>query len=340
MTVAGNKRITIKDVAAKVGVSSQTVSRVLNQRPDVASTTREKVLQAMTDLNYRPSGIARSLRLKSTGTLGLIVPDSSNPFFAELGRAIESAAFENGYSLMLCNSDGKLEREALYLDVLIQKQVDGLIFVAANRSSRLHLAIHSGLPMVLVDRDIDGGAFDTVLTDNVEGGRIATSYLISLGHERIGCISGPSGLPTSKARLQGYRRALEEHKIPFAKELVVPGDFRYQGSYRIMRRLLSLPTPPTAVFATNDLMAVGSIACALSSGLRVPEDISVIGFDDIPLASFLNPRLTTVSQPRSEMGKLAVTMLLERLENPNLPPRRYVLPVNLVERESCARRER
>jgi LacI family transcriptional regulator len=335
---AGSKRITIRDVAKKAGVSSQTVSRVLNQRPDVAAQTREKVLQAIADLNYRPSGIARSLRLKSTGTIGLIVPDSSNPFFAELGRAIEKTAFENGCSVILCNSDGDLERESFYIEALVSKQVDGLIIVGANRASRKNPILDGSLPVVVVDRDLNGERFDTVLADNLEGGKKGASYLITLGHERIAFIAGPSGLPTSAARLRGYRRALEEHGIAFQKELVVSGDFRYQGSYRAMEKLLKLTPPPTAVFAANDMMAVGAIACIRDHHLRVPEDISVIGFDDIPLASFLNPKLTTIAQPRGEMGRMAVTMLMERLQDRNLPARRYVLPVTLVERESCSRR--
>ncbi|MCR4433609.1 MAG: LacI family transcriptional regulator [Caldiserica bacterium] len=338
MLNAGSKRITIRDVAKKAGVSAQTVSRVLNQRPDVAPQTREKVLQAIADLNYRPSGIARSLRLKSTGTIGLIVPDSSNPFFAELGRAIEKTAFENGCSVILCNSDGDLERESFYIEALVSKQVDGLIIVGANRASRKNPILDGSLPVVVVDRDLNGERFDTVLADNLEGGKKGTSYLIALGHERIAFIAGPSGLPTSAARLRGYRRALEEHGIAFQKELVVSGDFRYQGSYRAMEKLLKLTPPPTAVFAANDMMAVGAIACIRDHYLRVPEDISVIGFDDIPLASFLNPKLTTIAQPRGEMGRMAVTMLMERLQDRNLPARRYVLPVTLVERESCSRR--
>jgi LacI family transcriptional regulator len=335
---AGSKKTTIRDVAKKAGVSSQTVSRVLNQRPDVAPQTREKVLQAIADLNYRPSGIARSLRLKSTGMIGLIVPDSSNPFFAELGRAIEKTAFENGCSVILCNSDGDLERESFYIEALVSKQVDGLIIVGANRASRKNPILDGSLPVVVVDRDLNGERFDTVLADNLEGGEKGTSYLISLGHERIAFIAGPSGLPTSAARLRGYRRTLEKHRIPLEKELVILGDFRYQGGYRAMEKLLKLTPPPTAVFAANDMMAVGAIACIRDHYLRVPEDISVLGFDDIPLASFLNPKLTTISQPRGEMGRMAVTMLMERLQDRNLPARRYVLPVTLVERESCSRR--
>lgn len=338
MLNTGSKRITIRDVAEKAGVSAQTVSRVLNQRPDVAPQTREKVVQAIADLNYRPSGIARSLRLKSTGTIGLIVPDSSNPFFAELGRAIEKTAFENGCSVILCNSDGDLERESFYIEALVSKQVDGLIIVGANRASRKNPILDGSLPVVVVDRDLNGERFDTVLADNLEGGEKGTSYLIALGHERIAFITGPSGLPTSTARLRGYRRALEKHHIPLERELVIPGDFRYQGGYRAMEKLLKLAPPPTAVFAANDMMAVGAIACIRDHHLRVPEDISVIGFDDIPLASFLNPKLTTIAQPRGEMGRMAVTMLMERLQDRNLPARRYVLPVILVERESCFRR--
>jgi len=338
MTAVENKRMTIKDVAARAGVSTQTVSRVLNQRPDVASQTREKVLQAIADLNYRPSEIARSLRLKSTGTIGLIVPDSSNPFFAELGRAIEKTAFENSYSVILCNSDGDLERESFYIEVLVSKQVDGLILVGTNRSSRKNPALDGSIPVAVVDRDLNGERYDTVLSNSLEGGEKATSYLIALGHERIALIAGPSGLPTSVARLRGYRRALEKHRIHLEKELVVSGDFRYQGGYRAMEKLLKLIPPPTAVFAANDMMAVGAIACIRDYHLRVPEDISVIGFDDIPLASFLNPKLTTIAQPRAEMGRMAVTMLMERLQDRNLPARRYVLPVTLIERESCSRR--
>jgi LacI family transcriptional regulator len=329
---------TIHDVARAAGVSAQTVSRVVNQRPDVAGNTRARVAQTIKDLGYQPSGIARSLRLKFTGSFGLILPDSANPFFAELGRAVEEASYQRGFRLFLCNTDGKPEREALYLESLARQQVEGVILIAAEHGSNLDWIRDAPFPLVIVDRELEIDDLDCVLVDNVEGARIATSYLLSLGHRRVACITSLPGLRLSTERKAGYALAMAQGNIEVDEDLIVPGNFQFSGGYRAMKRLLDLPCPPTAVFACNDLLAVGAIAACFDSGRKVPDDISVIGFDDIPLASFLQPRLTTMAQPCCRMGYQAVDFLIQRLLEPDSPRRCAILSTTLIKRDSCAQR--
>jgi len=334
---------TIKDVARLAGVSTTTVSHVINKTRYVSEELRARVLAAMEELNYRPNVLARGLRRGETKTIGLIVPDNSNPFFAEVARFVEDIGFENGYSVILCNSDGNLEKEAAYIDVLIAKQVDGVIFIAAgSKQEYLHELTEMGIPVVVADRDIPHTLADVVLVNNEQGGYDATRYLISLGHRRIGCITGPSDVTPSADRVQGYKRALKESGIPIQEELIVPGDFRYQSGEQAMVQLLSLPEPPSAVFACNDVMAIGALRAIRNAGLHVPSDISIVGFDDIPLASAVSPALTTVAQPIVELATLAAKLLISRIQN-NQEDRvgqRIVLDTKLVLRDSCAPRQR
>ncbi len=293
---------------------------------------------AMEELGYQPNAVARSLRRKKTHTIGMIVPDSTNPFFAEVARGIEDTSFEHGYSVILCNSDGDLSKELLYTNVLVERQADGILFLAAGDASIEHvLGLQARrIPLVVMDRDISGAAVDTVLTDNAQGGWQATHHLVYLGHQRIGCITGPSNLTPSADRFAGYQGALRESNIALDETLVIQGDFQYEGGYQAAQKLLALTNPPTAIFACNDLMAIGAISAAIELGLQVPRDLSVIGFDDIRLASFTNPPLTTVVQPKYEMGVLATRLLFERMDKRDLPPRRQLLETALVIRRSTA----
>ena len=331
---------TIRDVAKLAGVSPTTVSHVINGTRFVREETRARVLEAMRRLNYQPNRLARSLRQKRTHTLGLLIPNSANPFFAEVLRGIEDACFEMGYSVILCNADDDPEKELEYLSVLVEKQVDGIVLVSAGAADEsLRLLTASRVPAVVVDREFASQGFDTVVTDNQGGGYAATRHLLSLGHRRIGCITGPSLLTPSAARVTGYRQALEEAGVPFDEELVVPGDFRSESGYEMTRKLLGLPEPPTAIFACNDMMALGAICAVHEAGLRVPDDVSVVGFDDITLASYSVPRLTTIAQPRHKMGFMAARMLIERISNRDAPIKRELLPTTLIVRDSCARLE-
>jgi LacI family transcriptional regulator len=327
----------MRDVAERAGVSVTTVSHVINETRPVSDGLRERVLAAIHELGYQPNVLARSLRQGKTHTIGMIAPDSTNPFFAEVARGVEDASFEQGYSVILCNSDGDLDKELLYTSVLAEKRVDGIIFVAAGVSTgHIRDLQAQRMPLVVVDRDIPDVAVDSVLTDNARGGELATRHLLALGHRRIGCIAGPSDVTPSAERIIGYRQALREAGVPVDERLIVKGDFQYESGYRATHQLLTMDDPPTAIFACNDLMAVGAISEALELGLQVPATMSVIGFDDVRLASFTNPPLTTIVQPKYEIGVVAATMLLERMRDLDMPPRRRVLDTSLLIRQSTA----
>ncbi len=327
---------TLKDVAERAGVSTATVSHVINETRFVSDELKARVHQAMEELNYHPNAIARSLRRRSTHNIGMIVPDISYPFLAEVARGVENAGFELGYNVILCDSNGDLEREADYIQLLQEKKADGIVFVAAGESSsHVQALIEQGMPVVVCDRELAGVEVDTVIADNVGSGYQATEHLIELGHRRIGCIAGPPMLEISSKRVAGYRRALEQHGLPRREELMAQGDFRSRGGYEAMGELLTLDEPPTAVFACNDLMAIGAICAASQERLRIPQDIAIVGCDDIALASFTNPSLTTVAQPKHELGAAAVEMLVERIRDKSKPTTRRLLPTELVLRDSC-----
>jgi LacI family transcriptional regulator len=327
---------TIVEVARRARVSTSTVSHVVNRTRFVSPQSRARVEEAIRTLGYRPNALARSLRVGRTHTLGLVIPDSANPFFAEVGRAIELAAFEAGFSVILCNTENEREKEQLYLGVLAKKQVEGIVLAAADeRSDPLRTLLHGRVPVVAVDRERRGLALDTVLTDNRGGGLLATRHLLALGHRRIGCVTGPARLSTTAQRLLGYRRALRDAGVPADDALVVAADFHPAAGAAALRALLALPRPPTAVFACNDLMALGVLSAAAEAGRRVPEDLAVVGYDDIELAAFAMPPLTTVAQPKAEMGRAIVKLLVDRIRDGRLPPQRAVLPVELRIRRSC-----
>ncbi len=324
----------IREVAEKAGVSVTTVSHVVNQTRFVAPETENRVRQAMQDLNFRPNILARSLRRGETKTIGLILPDSANPFFAESARVLEEAAFLRSYSLILCNTNGDLEKERRYTDVLLNKQVDGIIFMASgdDKKSLLEL-VDRQFPVVVVDRILDDLDVDAVVSDNLLSGSLATQYLIDNGHRRIGIICGPSNVNPSAQRVTGYRKSLSEAGIPHDPNLEMIGDFHPSSGYSATKQLLQ-SSRPTAIFACNDLMAIGALRAIREAGFSVPGDISLIGHDDIEIASYIQPNLTTIAQPIEQLAETAIQYLLERIEQPTLPPRRSVLPNHLVERQS------
>ena len=331
----------IRDVAELAGVSVSTVSHVINETRFVREDTQAKVLAAMKDLGYQHNRLASSLRRKDkrTNTMGLLIPDSTNPFFAEVLRGVEDACYDAGFSVFLCNSDNDPEKEYNYIEVLIGKQIDGIVLVSAGTyGESLSLLKEKALPFVLVDRKVSGSENDSVLADNKVGGYQATKYLIELGHKRIGCIGGPSLLNPSAARVDGYKQALAEYDL-LDENLIFRGDFRAQSGTDASRAMFELENPPTAIFACNDMMALGALHAADEANLNVPNDISIVGYDDIPLASFTRPQLTTIAQPGQEMGLEAAKMLISRIDNPNLPPRQKLLSTLLVVRNSCRNRE-
>lgn len=329
--------VTIKDVAKLARVSTTTVSHVINGTRFVSDELRQRVYQAMEALNYQPNMLARGLRQGNTRTIGLIVPDNSNPFFAELLRVIENVGYQEGYSVILCNSDGDVDKEATYIHVLYTKQVDGIIFIAVNNEPEcLSNLLRKDIPVVLVDRDLPLEDTDVVLVNNEKGGFEATKYLISLGHRRIACITGPSGITPSADRVRGYYRALREAEIQPRQDYVVHGDFRFRSGELAVHQLLALSEPPTAIFACNDLMAIGAMRALRHHGMTIPEDISVIGFDDIQLASAVTPSLTTIAQPISLIGTIAAQQLIARMRGEAIStPKRVILDTTLILRESC-----
>lgn len=329
---------TMRDVAERAGVSVSTVSHVINNTRAVSDDTRRSVLESMRALGYKPNALARSLRRQQTHSIGMIVPDSANPFFAEVARAIEDASFAANYSVILCNSDGDLEKQEAYTNLLIERQVAGIVFVAAGLSTELVNDLRQrAVPLVVVDREISGVEVDTVETNHYQGGQLATQHLIELGHRRIACIAAGSELSPSAERLTGYRDTLAACGLPQDRALVVRGDFQFASGYRAAQQLLDLADPPTAVFACNDLMAVGCISAATQRGLHVPTDLSVVGFDDVKLASFTNPPLTTVVQPKREIGQRAMEILYARMRDLGAPARFERLNTRLVVRQSTQR---
>ncbi len=328
--------VTAKDVARRAGVSTATVSHVINETRFVSEELRARVYQVMKELDYRPNAIARSLRCKKTQNIGMIVPDIAYPFLAEVSRGVEDAGFRLGYNVILCESNGSLEREAACVNLLRAKQVDGVVFVAVGESSsHVQTLIGQGVPVVVCDRDIPGVEVDTVIADNMGSGYQATEHLIRLGHRRIGCIAGPQGLCISNERVDGYNRALKEHSISLHENLIIHDDFRCRGGYEAMGELLALDEPPTAIFACNDLMAMGAICAVSKKKLRISQNIAIIGCDDIALASFTNPSLTTIAHPKHEMGAVAMEMLVGRIKDRSKPTTKRVLPTELVVRDSC-----
>lgn len=329
---------TINDVARLAGVSTTTVSHIINGTRFVSDELKDRVDKAIVELGYRPNSLARGLRRGESKTIGLIVPDNSNPFFAEILRTIENIGHANGYSVILCNSDSDVEKEASYTELLYAKQVDGIVFVTTNNSiEHLQQLSHSGIPFVVVDRDLHIKDNDVILVDNFKGGYEATQYLIQLGHKRIACITGPSRLTPSADRVGGYRKALKDAGIQIDADCIVPGDFQVEGGESAMQQLLALKNVPTAVFACNDMMALGAMRALRKAGLSAPNDMSLIGFDNIALTSVVSPALTTVAQPMFEIAKSSFESLITRMQEKTsaLPARKIILPTKLIIRESC-----
>jgi LacI family transcriptional regulator len=327
---------TMRDVAEQAGVSLTTVSHVINRTRFVSLDVTERVMSAMDQLNYRPNELARSLRRGHTRTLGLILPDSANPYFAEIGHAIEVAAYESGYNVILCNTHGVEQKESHYINVLRNKQVDGIIFVATgDKTNSISQTLGDDFPVLLVDRELVGVSTDVIIVNNYQGGYLATQHLLNLGHTKIACISGPSRIRPSSERISGYTQALEQAGVNVNPDYFRMGDFHPNSGYQAALELLNLADPPTAIFACNDLMAIGVIRAGMEMGRKVPDDLALVGFDNIELAAYTIPPLTTISQPIEEMGEIATQLLIRRIHEDMSEPRRELLPVELVVRGSC-----
>lgn len=310
--------LTIEDVARAAGVSIATVSRVINDAPHrVGEAARRRVQQAVRDLDFRPNALARSLHRGRTRTIGLILPDISNPYYAEITRGIEAAARRHEYALFICNTDRRPEAMAHHIQLCREHRVDGVIVAGGGTWGRGHLAglAAHGTAAVLIGRH--GVRLPAVRVDNVKGAYLAAQHLIRAGHRRIAVIAGPAASTTGADRLAGYRRALRDHGIPLPAPFVRAGDLRPASGARAGLALLRRPPRPTAILAANDQMAIGAMGAAQGAGLAVPGDVSVVGFDNIELASHVSPPLTTMALPLARMGAAAMEIMLRRLADPH-----------------------
>lgn len=330
---------TIADVARRAGVSRATVSRVLNRYPHVRPRLREAVQRAVRTLGYRPDQVARSLARRETQSLGLVVADITNPFYAETARAIVETARDRGYNVILCNTDNRPSLQEEYVEVLRQRRVDGIIF----GSVFLHDPVVEGLievrsPCIMYNRRLRSGRGNYIVLDNARASQELTRHLLGLGHRRIGFVSGLPQLSTAADRLRGYRAALRAAGVPVDPHLIRPGGFKADLAQRAAHELLKLPCRPTAIVAGNDLMALGVMQAGEELGLRVPEDLAVVGFDDIAIAGHRQIQLTTMAQQKAEMGRLAAEGILEIIRDPQRftrQPLQQVLAPTLVVRRTC-----
>ncbi len=312
---------TIRDVARRAGVSTATVSRILAGLSESRPETVEAVRKAVEELHYRPSGVARSLKLRSTRTLGLIVTDVQNPFFPELIRAIEDAAFEAGQTVLLCNAAEDPEREANYLDVLVDRRVDGIIVAASDLTQRhADWLAASPVPVVVVNSNPRVPGVPVILSDDRAGGRLAAAHLLELGHRRLGVVAGPPGQAASKPRLEGVIEAVAEFGSDLPRPAVAVGDGHVEGGEAAAQALLAETPDVTGIVCFNDLTAIGTLRALRAAGRHVPDDVSVVGFDDIAAAAWVDPPLTTVAQQKAAMGRWAVERLAEAIAGRSYEP--------------------
>jgi LacI family transcriptional regulator len=330
-------KVTIYDVARAAKVSIATVSKVINRTGSISEKTRSRVLKVMEDLNYKPSVVASALTGKRTNTVGLLIPDLANPFFAEIARSVEDRGHEAGFNLMICSTDNDPDKESEYISLMRQKSVDGIILASGLVSdTAVKQLIDHQIPLAVIARDLPVLAVNAVLVDDFAGGYMAVSHLLSLGHRRIGVVAEDLRLMSSRERVRGYRHALEEAGAENDDSLVRVSDFTIEGGRRAALELLQMPDRPTALFACNDLLAIGAMRAAKELGLAIPEDLSVVGFDNTILAEIVDPGLTTVAQPIGNMGRQVVDLLIDEIQGEEKPARRVVLLPRLVERKSTA----
>ncbi|WP_019614593.1 substrate-binding domain-containing protein [Psychromonas ossibalaenae] len=327
---------TIKDVAKHAGVSTSTVSHALNKTRYVSTDIVERVMKAVEELNYAPSALARSLKLKNTRTFGMLVTTSANPFFAEVVKGVERRCYEQGYNLLLCNTEGDLDRLNFNIDMLLQKQVDGLLLMSDEIASQ-NLNIfsrHKPVPTVVMDCGETNFPCDKIQDNSRHGGYLATQYLINKGHRKIACISGPRDKQATSERFAGYIQAMNEAELEVDQDWHAFGDFECEGGKQAFESILATGKMPSAIFVCNDMMAMGVINTANKHGISVPEDLSIIGYDDISLAKFITPSLTTIHQPKFNLGRKAFDTLLDQIQSSRENNLEIHLEPTLVERDS------
>jgi LacI family transcriptional regulator len=328
--------MTLHDLARELNLSIATISRALSRPEDVAPRTRQRVLAAVHRHGYTPNGTRRSLRTQQTRTIGVIVSDIRNLFFAAVVKAIEDEARANGYSVLICNADEDSAKEEAALQLLLDRKVSGVINCSTGANLDLLRAFQkSGAVLVDLDRESGLKNVDTVVVDNRLGAELATQHLAALGHREIATIAGPQHLSNARGRLAGFEDSLRNHGIPVKKAYVQFGDFRQESGYRCAQRLLSLRRPPTALFVANVEMAAGVIAFVRDKGVAIPREISVVSFDDSFWARYMDPPLSVIAQPMEQMGKCTMELLLARLRR-GKPAQTLVFPPELIIRQSTA----
>jgi LacI family transcriptional regulator len=327
---------TIRDVAKLAGVAPITASRVISNSGYASDDVRQRVTQAAEQLGYVPNYLARSLRSKRTHTLALVLTDITNPFWTTVARGVEDAASEKGYNVIFCNTDESASKQDSYLEAMIQKQVDGILLVPArSEESPIGFLHQQNVQVVLLDRRLPILEADVVRCDSFGGAYQLVQLLLKLGHRRIAMLSGPSGVSSADDRVAGYQRALHEAGLQPEDQLIFHGDFSLESGYQMTRSLLKLPARPTALFAGNNFIAIGALKTLHDAGLAVPEDMSVVSFDDLPAPILVDPFLTVAAQPAYEMGQRATWRLLECLDGENSGGvQDIVLPVSIIERKS------
>jgi LacI family fructose operon transcriptional repressor len=330
--------VSIKDVADAAGVSTATVSRVLSNGLHVRSEVRERVMAAVDRLGYRPNLVARSLRSQHSSTIGLIVSDIRNPFFTSISRAVEDTAYEQGFSVVLCNTDENPEKEAIYLNFMQDTNVAGAIISPTRQTVATFTDANFPFPIVTVDRSIPDGDVDAVLLDNVDAGYRLTTHLIENGYRRIAALCGETSTTGQERRL-GYEKALRAHGLSPAPEFVKYVQPRIEAGQAAALKMLDLAQPPDALFTTNSQLAVGALQAIRERKLTIPDDIALVTFDDTTWASLVQPPITLIAQPTDEIGKTAAELLLQRVVNPNRPTRQVILKGQLLVRGSSAPRQ-
>lgn len=334
------KNISLKDVAKHAGVGLGTASRVLNGHPSVSDDIRKLVLDSMKELNYEPNAIARSLKIKSTSTIGVIVPDITSAFFPDIVRGIEDAANIYQYNIILCNTDLNYEKESAALGMLSEKKVDGILFISNTVCKATAEKLeHMNIPVVLIaTSELIGNTFPSVTINNEKAAYDAVDYLCKLGHRDICMIAGKFDDPNAGVpRIMGYKTALKDNGICAYYKDIYEGDFSYKSGYMNMMKMLESGTKPTAVFAASDIMAIGASRAILEKGLRIPDDISIMGFDGIEAAEFFYPAISTIVQPRYDMGAVATSLLVKLMNKQQIEGKNMVLEYKLIQRESCKR---
>lgn len=325
------------DVAKRAGVSVGTASRVINHHPAVRDDKRRRVLEAIEEMGYQINDVARSLKANSTKTIGVLIPDIANEFYADVVRGMEDVARGRGYSYILSSTDSNTEKELRSMMVMREKQVDGIVMMSHTVApSLLQYIEENRLSVVLVASGVETSAMATVSIDNKQAARDAVNYLISLGHKRIAMIGGPvSDLSGGVARLEGYRQVMREHGLPIPQEYEQIGmEYTYQTGYDKMELLLQMEEPPSAVFVAGDYMAIGAIKAIHGHGISIPAEIAVMGFDNLAVSQYCSPSLTTVNQPRYQMGQEAMQLLFQCIEEDGAEKRNIVLPHEIIRRQS------